>query len=118
MLHSANFPFDVVGNDSAYFLNKVTLFRDVLTCALFPRVPLLIIVFSLAVVCCSCRAGFGQWKRFWIPVGDTFQKADLEEWLRVGGDSTSDRGEKSIKAIPTATVSMVVRSFEKQRLYC
>ena len=38
MLHSTNFPYDVVGNDSAYFLNKVTLFCDVLTCALFPRV--------------------------------------------------------------------------------
>ena len=38
MLHSTNFPYDFVGNDSAYFLSQVTLFCDVLTCALFPRV--------------------------------------------------------------------------------
>ena len=89
MLHSTNFPHDVVGNDSAYFLNKVTLFCDVLTYALFPR------VFSFVDNCgfpcgrvllmsgCVC-----QWKPFWIPVGDHLQKAYLEEWLRVGDDST------------------------------
>ena len=46
-------------------------------------------------------------------VGGTFQKAYLEEWLRVGDDSISDLGD-SIKAIPTATVSMMVRSSENK----
>ena len=39
-----------------------------------------------------------QWKAFWIPVGDSFQKAYLEEWLRVGavlsvGPSSADQGD-------------------------
>ena len=59
-----------------------------------------------------------QRKPFWIPVGDTFQKAYLEEWLRVGDDSIGDPGENSIKAIPTANVSTMVRSSQnKDRLY-
>ena len=37
MLHTTNFPYEVVGNDSAYFLNKVKLFCDVFTRVLFPR---------------------------------------------------------------------------------
>ena len=53
-----------------------------------------------------------QWKPFWIPVGDTFQKAYLEEWLLVGDDSTSDLGEHSTKAIPAVNVSTVVRNSE------
>ena len=38
MLHSTDFPYDFVGNDSAYFLSKAALFCDVLTSALFLRV--------------------------------------------------------------------------------
>ena len=37
MLHTTNFPYEVVGNDSTYFLNKVTLFCDVFTRVLFTR---------------------------------------------------------------------------------
>ena len=37
-----------------------------------------------------------QWISFWIPVGNTFQKAYLEEWLRDCDDSISDPGENSI----------------------
>ena len=67
LLHSSNFPYDVVGNDSAYFLNKVTLFCDVSTCALFPR------VFSFVDNCvfpCGCVLLMSGWicqrKPFWI----------------------------------------------------
>ena len=91
MLHTTNFPDDVVGDDSAYFLNKVTLFCDVLARVLFPR------AFSFVHNCVfpcgrvSPMSGWiCRWKPFWIPVGDNFQKAYLEEWLRVGDDSTSD----------------------------
>ena len=55
-----------------------------------------------------------QWKPFWIPVGDNFQKAYLEEWLHIGDDSTGDPGENSIEAISTANVSTTVRSSENQ----
>ena len=65
MLHSTNFPYDLVGNDSAYILSKVTLFCNVLSCALFPRVfPLFIMVFSFAVVCSWCRVGFANGNHF------------------------------------------------------
>ena len=113
MLHSTNFPHDVVGNDSAYFLNKVTLIFDVLTCALFPR------VFSFVDNCvfpCGrallMSGWICQWKPFGIPVGDTFQKAYIEEWLRAGDDSINDPAENSIKAVPTANVSTMVRGSE------
>ena len=33
-----------------------------------------------------------QWKPFWIPVGDSFQKAYLEEWIYVGDDSSDEQG--------------------------
>ena len=55
-----------------------------------------------------------QRKPFWIPVGDTFQKAYLEEWFRVGDDSTSDFGEHSTKAILTVDVSTTVRNSENK----
>ena len=41
-----------------------------------------------------------QWKLFWIPVGDTLQKAYLEEWQRVDDGSTCDLGEYSTRAVP------------------
>ena len=44
----------------------------------------------------------------------TFQKAYLEEWLRVGDDSTSDFGEHSTKAVPMATDSTTVRNSENK----
>ena len=39
-----------------------------------------------------------QWKPFWVPVGDSFQKAYLEEWVRVGAvpseePSSADQGD-------------------------
>ena len=55
-----------------------------------------------------------QRKKFWIPVGDTFQKAYLEEWLRVDDDSTSDLGEHSIKATPPVNVSTMVRNSDNK----
>ena len=65
MLHSTTFPYNVVGNDSAHFLNKVALFCDGLTYALFPRVFSFVdnCVF-LAIVCCSCRAGIAKGNHF------------------------------------------------------
>ena len=41
-----------------------------------------------------------QWKPFWIPIGDTFQKAYLEEWQRVDDGSICEPGEYSIGAVP------------------
>ena len=32
-----------------------------------------------------------QWKPFWIPVGESFKKAFLEEWVFVGGDSSDEQ---------------------------
>ena len=52
-----------------------------------------------------------QW---WIPVGNTFQKAYLEEWLRVDDGSRSDPGENSIKAFPIATDPTTVRRSENK----
>ena len=46
------------------------------------------------------------WKPFWIPVGDTFQKAYLEEWQRVDDGFIRDPGENSIKTVPCAVDSM------------
>ena len=113
MLRTTDFPYEVVGNDSAYFLNRETLFCDVFTRVLFPRASSFIdnCVFSRGRV--SPMSGWiCQWKPLWIPVGDNNQKAYLEEWLCVGEDSTGDPGEDSIKAIPTANVSAMVRCSE------
>ena len=33
-----------------------------------------------------------QWKPFWIPVGETFQKAYLEELVYSGDDSSDEQG--------------------------
>ena len=40
-----------------------------------------------------------QWKPFWIPVVDTFQRAYLEEWQRADDGSICDPGEYSIRAV-------------------
>ena len=132
MLHTTNFPSEVVGNDSTYFLNKVTLFCDVFTRVPFTRAfsfvnncfPLRSRVAhvrrSLISNCAFLRPCFlmlgwvCQWKPFWIPVGDNFQKAYLEEWLHFGDDSTGDPGKKLFEAISTANVSTMVRSSENQ----
>ena len=53
-----------------------------------------------------------QRKPFWIPVGDTFQKAYLEEWQRVDDGSICDPGENSIKTVPCAAASMRQRRAE------
>ena len=42
-----------------------------------------------------------QWKPCWILVGDSFQKAYLEEWIHMGDDSTSNLGEQCMANIPT-----------------
>ena len=31
-----------------------------------------------------------QWKPFWIPVGESFKKAFLEEWIFIGDDSSDE----------------------------
>ena len=114
MLHTTNFPYEVVGNDSAYILNKVTLFCDVLTRVLFP------LAFSFVDNCvfpCGRESPMSgwicQWKPLSIPVGDTFQKACLEVGYELMMGSTSDPGENCIEAVPTADVSTMVRGTEK-----
>ena len=42
-----------------------------------------------------------QWKPFWIPIGDSFQNAYLEEWIHTGDDSSSTLGEHGMANIPT-----------------
>ena len=42
-----------------------------------------------------------QWKPFWIPIGDSFQKAYLEECIHMGDDSSSHLGEQCMANIPT-----------------
>ena len=34
-----------------------------------------------------------RWRPFWIPSGDTFQKASLEEWQRVNDEQSHVPGE-------------------------
>ena len=128
MLHTTNFPYEVVGNDSTYFLNKVALFCDVFTRVPFTRAFSFVncvfpcgrvsptsgvLVLAIVHFCdrvSLCRVGFANG----IPVGDNFQKAYLEEWLHIYDDSTGDPGENSIDAISTANVSTTVRSSENQ----
>ena len=53
-----------------------------------------------------------EWKAFWIPVGDTIQKAYLEEKQRVDDRSICDPGECSIKTVPCAAESARQRRVE------
>ena len=51
---------------------------------------------------CSLMSGWiCQWKPFLIPVGDSFQKAYLEEWIHMGDDSSRNLGEQYMANIPT-----------------
>ena len=42
-----------------------------------------------------------QWKPFWTPIGDSFQKSYLEGWIHTGDDSSSTVGEQCMANIPT-----------------
>ena len=42
-----------------------------------------------------------QWKPFSIPIGDSFQKAYLEEWIHISDDSSSNFGEQCTANILT-----------------
>ena len=42
-----------------------------------------------------------QWEPYWIPIGESFQKAYLEEWIHMGDDSSSNLGEQCMANIPT-----------------
>ena len=46
-----------------------------------------------------------RWKTFWIPSGDTFQKAYLEEWQRVNDEQSHDLGEDKPQPISSTTES-------------
>ena len=46
-----------------------------------------------------------RWKPFWIPIGDTFQEAYLEEWQLVDDGSKRDPVEDSAQTIPCASDS-------------
>ena len=64
---------------------------------LFVRIrAYLLAIASSEALLCPMTGLVLQWKPFWIPVGDSFQKAYLEEWLRVGavlseGPSSADQ---------------------------
>ena len=51
-----------------------------------------------------------RWKRFWIPIGDTFQKAYLDEWHLVDDGSKRDPVEDSAHTSPCASDSSTVPS--------
>ena len=40
-----------------------------------------------------------QWKPFWISDGESFQKAHLEEWKHMGGDSSGEQCMANILAM-------------------
>ena len=42
--------------------------------------------------CCFCLGWVCHWKPFWIPVGESFQRAYLEEWKYMGDDSSDEQG--------------------------
>ena len=44
-----------------------------------------------------------RWKLFWIPTGDTFQKACLEEWQRIDDEQRRDPGEDNLQTSPCST---------------
>ena len=46
-----------------------------------------------------------RWKPFWIPSGDTFQKAYLEEWEHVNDEQSHDPGEDKPHPISRTRVS-------------
>ena len=89
---------------SACFLNCETLCGDMLRmCAVLANILFYQQRQFFLVVCghrFSMTSWVCQWKPFWIPVGDTIQKAYLEEWQRVDDGSKSDPGEYSLRAGP------------------
>ena len=40
-----------------------------------------------------------QWKPFWIPVGESFQKAHLDEWIHMGDNSSGEQGMANIHTL-------------------
>ena len=44
-----------------------------------------------------------QWKPFWIPVGESFKKAHLEEWIFTGDDSSDEQGFTNFPMIIQST---------------
>ena len=40
-----------------------------------------------------------QWKPFWIHVGESFQKAHLEEWKNTGDDSSDEQGTANFRTL-------------------
>ena len=40
-----------------------------------------------------------EWKPFWIPIGESFQKAYLEEWIHMGDDSSREQGMANIPTL-------------------
>ena len=46
-----------------------------------------------------------RWKPFWIPIGDTCQKAYLEEWQLINDGSKRDPGEDNVQTSPNTTES-------------
>ena len=69
----------------------------------------------LSIFCCWQSYIFSTVCSFWIPVGDTFQKAYLEEWQRVDDGSIrdpSENSENSMRTVPCVADSMRQRRAE------
>ena len=55
----------------------------------------------------------GRWKPSWIPVGESFQNACLEEWIYIGDDSSDEQGMANF---PTLVQVVVTKIISKQKL--
>ena len=55
-----------------------------------------------------------RWKPLWIPIGDTCQKAYLEEWQLVDDGSKQDPGENSTKTVPCVSDSSMLWKTENK----
>ena len=107
-LYSPEFPHLSVENDS----NELSAERDLVLPQFmhgrdaFSVFPCCVSVPSLVALCSSSRPiilmaeWICRWKRFWIPIGDTFQKAYLEEWQLVHDGSKRDPSEDNLQTSP------------------
>ena len=56
---------------------------------------------------CLCQAGVCQWKPFWIPVGESFKEAFLEEWVFTSDDSSDEQRVTDFLCSYTALATLI-----------
>ena len=87
------------------FLLSVTLCYDKLCTRATLSVSSLVALCSFSRPIILMAEWTCRWKPFWIPIGDTFQKAFLEEWQLVDDGSKRDPAEDNLQASPNTTES-------------